>query len=212
MEPNHTIVALSQAFADYIVTCYEPKALQELIQGRYGYLLSDDRQGIQEFLQRQMEQNSFREKIAQKIQLYLETENTSIVDGIVRFRLKEYETYLTQMVDKAVQSYELKQEYDAFLLLMRSFAEEQIPLYNTIHFIARKNNTVDLLDADGRVIMYGCQGDVLLDTLLTIAPRTIIMHHVQLFTQKELLVTIERVFGGKISVCNGCALCGKIQM
>lgn len=212
MERNHSIDALSQAFADYIVTCYEPKAINRLIEGRYGYLLSHERQAVQQFLQNHMEKESFQERIAQKVRDYLKQEETAMIEGIVRFRLKEYDAYLTNLVDKAVHSYELQQEYDAFLLLLRNFAEEQIPLYNTVHFIARKNNTVDLLDAEGSVIVYACQGDVLLDTLLTIAPRTIVMHNLELFAQQELLSTIQRVFGGKISVCNGCALCGKIQM
>ena len=212
MEQNHAIAALSQAFADYIVTCYEPKAIQDFIQGRYGYLLSQERQAVGDLLQIQLKENSFREEIIQKVKGYLEAEDTAMLEGVVRFRLKEYEEHLIRLVDQAVHSYELQKEYDALLLLMRNYVHEQISLYDTLHFIVRKNNTVDLMDVEGRSVVYGCQGDVLLDTLLTIAPKTIIMHHAELFTQKELLVTIQSVFGGKISVCNGCALCGKIQM
>ena len=54
MEQNHAIAALSQAFADYIVTCYEPKAIQDFIQGRYGYLLSQERQAVGDLLQIQL--------------------------------------------------------------------------------------------------------------------------------------------------------------
>ena len=85
-------------------------------------------------------------------------------------------------------------------------------MYDTIHFIVRENETVDLLDGDGDVIMYACHGDVLMDTLLTIAPKKIIMHHMENFLQEALLITIQSVFGGKISICNGCVLCGKIQL
>ena len=131
MEQNHTIAALSQAFADYIVTCYEPKAIQDFIQGRYGYLLSKEQQEVGELLQIQLKENSFREEIAQKVRTYLETEDTAMLDGIVRFRLKEYEAHLIQLVDQAVHSYELQKEYDALLLLMRNYVQEQISLYET---------------------------------------------------------------------------------
>lgn len=212
MEENNPIYALSQAFAEYVVTCYEPKAMQTLIDGRHGYLLESEKASVQDFLQQYKEQDSIRAHIAQKVQHYLESEDTQILEGIVHFRLKEYRDYLVKLVDKAVHAYEMQEEYAAFLLLLRSYVEEQIPLYDMVHFIVRKGDTVDLLAEDGSVIVYACQGDVLLDTLLTIAPRKIAMHRAEVFASKELLETIQGVFAGKISVCNGCALCGKIPI
>lgn len=212
MEENNPIYALSQAFAEYIVTCYEPKAIQTLMEGRHGYLLEQEKEAVRGFLQQHSQQDAVRAHIAQKVQHYLESEETEILEGIVRFRLKEYNNYLISTVDKAVHTQEMHREYEAFILLLKNYVEEQIPLYNTIHFIVREGDTVDLLDEDGRVIVYACQGDVLLDTLLTIAPRVITMHRAEAFASKELLETIQGVFAGKISVCNGCALCGKIPM
>lgn len=212
MEQNDTIVALSQAFANYVVTCYEPKAIQTLIEGRYGYLLSHERQAVQEFICTHTAKESFQSQIAEKMQAWLESETPKWIDGIIQFRLKSYVAYLTNFVDSAVQNYELQQEYTAFLLLMRNFVDKQIPLYKMIHFVVRKNDTVDLLDTQDNVIVCGCRGDALLDILLTIAPEKIEMHHSEAFVQKELLTTIQSVFSGKISICNGCGLCGKILM
>lgn len=210
MEQKDAIFALSKAFADYIVTCYEPNMIEELIERRYGYLLSHERSAVQNALQTKIATKSSYMKILQKVQSCLEENNQVLIQGIVQFRLKEYMEHLTRMVDEEVQHYELQQEQDAFLLLLRNFVESQMPLYEMVQFIVRENGTVDLLDADGDVIVYGCRGDVLLDTLLTIAPRSIVMHHMELFLHEALLATIQRVFGGKISICNGCALCGKI--
>ena len=49
--------------------------------------------------------------------------------------------------------------------------------------------------------------DLLVSSLITFAPRKIIIHSSGRFRNKELMETIKNVFSGRVVICQGCDIC-----
>jgi hypothetical protein len=54
--------------------------------------------------------------------------------------------------------------------------------------------------------------DLLVSTLITLAPKLITIHCISSFKNKELLETIKNVFTNRVLICNGCNLCSQIYL
>jgi putative sporulation protein YtxC len=53
--------------------------------------------------------------------------------------------------------------------------------------------------------------DLLISSLITLAPNRIIIHPSHNITKKEIINTIEKVFSGKVEICSGCKICINIR-
>jgi putative sporulation protein YtxC len=162
-----------------------------------------------------------RNMIVRKLLDYFESTNSLILDGFVNFRLKDYIKDLEEMVDKAVDDYLMDREYKEFIRLLRYFVDIQEPKLDTIHVIANYNCNYMLLDQSKKEITNECiqefineisegeinYDDLLVSSLITFAPRKIVIHCDGHIKNKELLETIKSVFVGKVLLCNGCELC-----
>jgi hypothetical protein len=49
--------------------------------------------------------------------------------------------------------------------------------------------------------------DLLVSSLITFAPKKIIIHCTGQFRNKELMETIKNVFSGRVFICQGCDVC-----
>ena len=49
--------------------------------------------------------------------------------------------------------------------------------------------------------------DLLISSLISLAPKKIIIHRISQFTNKELLNTIFNIFLDKVIICTECELC-----
>ena len=135
-----------------------------------------------------------------------------VLEGLVRFRLKEYYRELKLAVDLAVEEFMADQEYRDFILLLRSFVDIQTPLFERVHVIY-KNDSYLLLDGNGAELpaeyleesLPGMEPeDLLLSNLITLAPKSLVLH---LPPEKEIVETVKQVFQEQVTVCSGCDLC-----
>ena len=115
----------------------------------------------------------------------------------------------------------MDREYKEFIRLLRYFVDIQEPKYDTIHVIAGFEDKYILLDEKKGEITNECiqefvneiqdgeinYDDLLVSTLITFAPRKIVIHCTGQIKNKELLETIKNVFSGKVFICNGCETC-----
>ena len=152
---------------------------------------------------------------------YFENSNNIILDGFVNFRLKEYMRDLEDVVDKGVDDFLMDREYREFIRLLRYFVDIQEPKLNTVHVIVGFDNKYTLLDDAKREITNECiqeyvneiaegeinYDDLLVSSLITFAPRKIIIHCTGQFRNKELMETIKNVFLGRVLICQGCEIC-----
>ncbi|NLU27607.1 MAG: putative sporulation protein YtxC, partial [Hungateiclostridium thermocellum] len=159
--------------------------------------------------------------IIKRLLEYFERSNTVILDGFVNFRLKDYMKDLEEIVEKAVDDFLMEREYREFIRLLRYFVDIQEPKFNAVHIIAGYDNKYVLLDENKNEITNEClqefvndipegeinYDDLLVSSLITMAPRKLVIHGAKSFRNKELLETIKNVFWGKVVICSECELC-----
>ena len=152
---------------------------------------------------------------------YFDNSNSIILDGFVNFRLKDYIRNLEEIVDKAVDDFLMDREYREFIRLLRYFVEIQEPKIDTVHVIVNYDNKYTLLDGSKREITNECiqeyvneitegeinYDDLLVSSLITFAPRKVVIHSMGHSRNKELMETIKNVFYGRVIICQGCELC-----
>jgi putative sporulation protein YtxC len=157
---------------------------------------------------------------------YFDNSNNIILDGFVNFRLKEYIKDLEEVVDKAVDDFLMDREYREFIRLLRYFVDIQEPKIDTVHVIVSYDNHYTLLDGSKNEITNECiqeyvneisegeinYDDLLVSSLITFAPRKIVIHSSGQFRNKELLETIKNVFAGRVVLCQGCEICSVIMV
>lgn len=168
--------------------------------------------------------NQKRKKIILQLVLdYLETDKLLIFDGFIRFRLKNYIEELGGIVEWAVDEYLMEKEYNDFIGLLKYFVDIQEPKVEKIHVVLEKERTFRLYDEfdnlinndflENFILEIGDNElnyeDLLISTLITIAPREIIIHIAESNLTKNILKTIEKVFVDRVLVCMGCNKCIK---
>lgn len=237
---NSLKICLANIIAEYIIEKYEKKFISRIINSNYCYFNSVERKEILKTALKNIlgteEKNIFnnlfllRRKniITKKILEYLETSSELMLDGFITFRLKDYMKELEDVVDKAVDDYLMEKEYKEFIRLLKYFVEIQEPKLDVVHVLSGYDDKYILLDDERREITNECikdfvnevsegeinYDDLLVSSLITLAPKKIYIHMAEYITNRELLKTIKNVFAGKIMFCQGCDLCmpGKINV
>ncbi|AEV70422.1 putative sporulation protein YtxC [Acetivibrio clariflavus] len=231
-EYEKLILSISNGLADYIIKEYEEKLLLRIINSNYCYFNSIEKKEIlrlalliiknddKNFLN-SLFQIRRRNIIIKKLVDYFESSNKVILDGFVNFRLKDYIKDLEEIVDKAVDEFLTEREYKEFIRLLRYFVDIQEPKFNVIHVLVDYDNKYILLDEKKKEITNECiqefmsdipegeinYDDLLVSSLITMAPKKVIIHSADNFRNKELLETIKNVFWGKAVICPDCELC-----
>ena len=223
---------ISNALADYIIRQYEEKLITRIINSNFCYFNAAEKK---EILQRALsiirnEDKTFinslfqirrRNVIVRRLMDYFDNSNSIILDGFVNFRLKDYIKDLEEIVDKAVDDFLMDREYREFIRLLRYFVEIQEPKIDTVHVIVNYDNRYTLLDGSRREITNECiqeyvneitegeinYDDLLVSSLITFAPRKVVIHSMGHFRNKELMETIKNVFCGRVIICQGCDVC-----
>jgi len=240
-ESNFNVLKLhaSSVLSDYIVKYYEEKLLIRIINMNYCYFSTPEKKQILKHAIIHLKTNNAdfkygidpdnrKEILLKKIIEYLDTSNEIILDGFVNFRMKEYIKELEDIVDKAVDSFLMDKEYQEFIKLLRYFVDIQEPKLEAVHVISLENRYL-ILDNRYNEITNECikefineipeEGDInyddlLVSSLITMAPLRIYIHSSHKIKNRELLETIKNVFVNKVILCTGCQICrmGKIEI
>lgn len=226
-------VDIANALSQFILEKYEKKFIIRIIHSNYCYFNSGERKeilknalkNIIDFDKNNIFNNLFltRRKniIARKLLEYLDTSNIIILDGFITFRLQDYIKELEDVVDKAVDDYLMEKEYREFIRLLKYFVDIQEPKFDSVHVLTGYDNKYILLDQNKKEITNECirdfinevseeeinYDDLLVSSLITLAPKKIYIHTIDRFKNKELIETIKNVFLGKVICCTGCELC-----
>ena len=229
---DQLVLSISNGLADYIIEEYQEKLILRIINSNYCYFNSIEKKEIlrlalliiknddKNFLN-SLYQIRRKNIIIRKLVDYFESSDKVILDGFVNFRLKDYMKDLEEVVDKAVDDFLTEREYKEFIRLLRYFVDIQEPKFNVIHVLASYDSKYILLDESKREITNECiqefmneipegeinYDDLLVSSLITMAPKKVIIHGAKSFRNKELLETIKNVFWGKAIICPECELC-----
>ncbi len=224
---------VANAISDIIIDIMEKGLLRKCINSGYYYFNEDERHRIFECACKVLgiagEQNnqscvyrlSRKARVLQKVLDYLENNSSIIISGFVRFRMKDYMTELEDATDRAVEEYLMEKEYNEFIKLLRYFVEIQEPKVDTVNIFKNPDSSYKLLDGYGAKIDNELlddladeilekninHDDLLISSLITIAPLRIVFHTGAVNKDTEILDTIKKVFHNRIAYCNGCELC-----
>ena len=223
---------VSNALADHVIQQYEEKLLNRIINSNYGYFNSSEKKEIlrislkiirndDKVFFNTLFQIRRRNLIIKKLMEYFESSSSIILDGFVNFRLKDYIKELEDIIDNAVDDFLVEREYKEFIRLLRYFVEIQESKFNFIHVVMQYDENYILLDEKKREITNECiqefiselpeseinHDDLLVSSLITLAPKSIIIHNWERFKNQKLLDTIKNVFSGKVVLCGGCSIC-----
>ncbi len=227
---------IANVVSDVILNNWEKALLLNIIKQNYYYFLPEEQQVIYHIALKHLNHGgdssddtfvnylSRKSLILQKLLEYLYSNDRLIVEGFIKFRLKDYQQELYTAADKAVDDFMLEKEYKEFIKLLKYFVEIQEPRLDIVQVLVQPTGCFQLLDGnnknvnsaylDGFPLEAGDPDlnyeDLLISALITIAPTSIILH----FPEKNgksarALDTIKSVFGERVIYCYGCKLCEK---
>ena len=160
--------------------------------------------------------NSYEHKnrihlIEKKLKEFCENSNSFCVDGFVNFRLKELEEDFEDVVEECIREYLLENEYNEFINMIKYFVSVQSPLFLSVEVFYGDNIVVI---GDGKNITERCinefksefdnvlndRDDFLLNSLISIAPKRIVIIQKNNYLNEEFKKTLLGIFGDKLKI------------
>ncbi|HBC94274.1 MAG TPA: putative sporulation protein YtxC [Pelotomaculum sp.] len=223
---------LAEIISDVILNHWEDALLKDIIRENYYYFGDEEKKLIFDYSLRHINREgresrntlywlSRKNRINQKIIDFLNYNNRIIVDGFIRFRLKEYLAELRDATEKAVDEFLMEREYREFIQLLQYFVEVQEPRMEMVHLCISESGSFKLFDDKMQPVRSDYMDgffldmlenelnyeDLLISALITLAPRKINIHRADRENHNATLETIKSVFTDRVSECPGCALC-----
>lgn len=223
---------LADTISDIILNHWEDILLKDIIKENYYYFGEDEKDLIYNYALQHINRDgqnsrdtlywlSRKSRILQKVLDFLRHNNRIIIEGFIRFRLKEYIGELREAADKAVDDFLIEREYREFVQLLKYFVDIQESKIESVHVLIRGGGVFKLYDGSMRPVRSDyLEGyiidladneinyeDLLISALITIAPKEITLHYKGNNGMIATLDTIKNVFAGRIKECTGCKLC-----
>lgn len=226
---------VADIISDVILNHWEKAILTEIIRESYYYFNDEEKSIIFQYTRNyiygekmipgQMDRLDRKSFIIKRLVDFLGQNDSIVIDGFIRFRLKEYINDLKEAVDLAVDDFLMEREYREFIQLLKYFVEIQEPKVDLVHVLINPKGAYKLYDEKHDVISSEfLEGyfldvidneinyeDLLISALITIAPNKIVFHGCTPNKPDSTLETIKNVFAGRVSQCAGCKLCQKQQ-
>jgi putative sporulation protein YtxC len=166
-----------------------------------------------------------KNSVIDKITKCIEENDEINISGFLTFRTKELKVQLECIVDKAVEDYMVEKEYDEFIKLLKYFVEVQESKVDEVNIIIEKDGSYYLRDNEGNDLVGNMmmelpgvkfdskenQEELIISTMISTAPKRVIIHCAEHCKNKELLQTISKVFVDRVYYCDKCAACEKIK-
>ncbi len=134
------------------------------------------------------------------------------IEGFIRFRLKEILEKWYICIDEVIDQYLIEREYQEFISLLQYFVEVQEARIEEVKLILDDKGQYEIYDKGGNTIQDDCiknitvtsehyqmtQEDILMSTLITIAPKKITVQGCPKTEKPKIIDTIGKVFNGKV--------------
>lgn len=217
---------IAGVIADLITGKWKDKLLKDIIRNNYYFLDQEEKVTIYDYAQKKLNHNArSKEKnrlwILRRLTEYLNFNSNLVIDGFIRFRLKEYVSDLYDVADQAVDDFLSEREYQEFIQLLRYFVDVQEPRVELVNVVLRPGGIFQLYDEFNQVINSDYlkdfmvelaeseinYEDLLISALITIAPKKITVHMGNGDFPASTLETICQVFAERVTKCQGCSLC-----
>ncbi len=130
--------------------------------------------------------------------------DTMMLEGFMRFRMKDYLETWEKELAWCVQDHVRKKEYAEFVEILRLFVKIRIPRVRQVHLCVDGDGEYVLLDERLCLLERRFSGarsdkdDALLSALVNIAPLSIVVHNRERFWDARIIETIKDVFGTRV--------------
>lgn len=221
------------AICEIILNHWKKIILEEIIRETYYYFSAEERDIIlsnaleyisgNEMVAKDLLRFKYKRKILNELYEFLNSNNYIIIDGFIRFRLKDYVNDLYEAAEQAVDDFLMEREYREFIQLLKYFVDIQDPRVDCVNVVLESEEVFKLYNEKGELIdsdyMEGFIADfiggginyedLLISSLITIAPNEIIFHFNTDNKHKTAVDMISKIFSGRVRQCEGCSLCKK---
>lgn len=152
----------------------------------------------------------------------IKEKQTLNIEGWIQFRLGKYKILIKDILQQFIEDYVTKKEVITFIKLMREASLLAVPLEEEIHILCKAEGQVQLYNKafknmTGYYIKKYCKEllldstltreDLLLHVLITICPKTIVVHKKENMKTKQFMNTLEIIFEENIRYCTTCDFC-----
>lgn len=215
---------IADILATIILEDLQSSLVQKIIQDEYFYFNKEDQDrilrdalaimwgGKNPIMDSETIREQWQFRVWDRLMDHLSTNDELVFDGFIRFRLKDFMSELESAVDRAVDELLIENEYNEFIKLLQYFVEIQDPKVDEVHVVLQDDAKYVLLDSNLKVIQNEMleqlaqeisdkeisNDDLLISSLITIAPCKITIHEYDKIKNVELLNTINNVFDGKV--------------
>lgn len=160
-----------------------------------------------------------------KIKEFLEENDLINIYGFIKFRLKFINSYAQQIVEKCIDNYLIKKEYNNFINIIKYFSDDESNSKENINIIY-KNSKLQLYDNNMKKISLVTDVDFfqelepseiiydesIINLIITISPKKIIMHLSDKMDDmdditKNTVEIINKLFIDRIKFCTSCEYC-----
>ncbi|MXQ54047.1 putative sporulation protein YtxC [Shimazuella alba] len=223
---------ISDQLSQFICAYFEGLLIEETIRKHYPQYYDREIEQIKVHTNRLFQKNThtyFRtpyskraERLGKPIFHFLRESKLLMIDGYVRFRLDHYRKALAKCVHDAVDQFLLDQEYQDFISLLKYFVSVQDSKIDLVHIMHRGVKNFELLDDQKKPLQLNDGGtlqeivehsfsheDLIVSTLLTIAPEKIVLH--TKFAEENIIRTLSQIFESRLIKCTGCNTCGAVE-
>lgn len=211
---------LSKLLEEIVIEFFEEKILKQLINYNYFYFDEYEKIKILENSIQIIEPEECIKYISENkdVKEYLKQNKSMILEGFIYFRLKNYISYLDNIIDYAVNQFIIEKEYKEFISLLKVYVDSKSTQYKLLHLIYINGESI-LLDEKKNIVsvsenIYNAKylsdisfssNDFALNTLLTLLPEKIEIHLID--DEDEFINTLKLIFDGRIFICKDCEIC-----
>ncbi|MBC7105903.1 MAG: hypothetical protein H5T97_08180, partial [Firmicutes bacterium] len=142
--------------AKLVVQRWEEGLLDDIIAHECPELGAEERRLLVRRVRRHRAARKWRQELVrQKAEEVLEAHDGIIIDGFVRFRLRDYLEGLRAAACQALNDYLLEKEYQQFIQVLRSFVEARPGPQRLVHVVWRVDGRFQLFDRNRRLLGPG---------------------------------------------------------
>lgn len=221
---------LAFGLADFIMETQERSIAERLISKACSVMEQDEIEKVKRIFmplldQHVMGQQGMRERrrntLAGGLRKDLEEVHFFSLEGIIRFRIKQYRQELQELVEYAIDEFWMDRQYEEFMGLLKYFVffqEAKVPLVHLVHKGSHEFRVFDAsfnllpVQKDEQVVveMPGLElemdiEDMIVSTLISISPEKVLLH--TRTPDLPIISTIRNIFEDKVQLCHQCPEC-----
>ncbi len=223
---------IASGISDIVLELYQEKIIDRFISDKCPNFDMNEKEKIKYNALEYLNKNDFittegimykiskKARILKSILEYLDSNNEIIIEGFVNFRLKFFTNMIEEAIDKAIEDYIIEKEYREFIKILQYFVDIQQPKIDLVNIVI-ENDKYTLYDdklelikndfmeeiADDLMENDMNNDDLLISSLITIAPNKIVIHPQNRNINVQIIDIIKNIFTNKITICDGCELC-----